>query len=107
MDGVYAARGQESDAANIFMKKINCKIYRCSKRVEMYLYVHKNKEIDDLPEDLIKLVKNLTHVMDLELSPERKLAREDVNIVISNLEEKGYHLQMPPDPISPNLHQGD
>jgi len=89
------------------MSTINCKIYRCSKRDEMYLYVHEDKTVEDLPEELIKIVKELTHVMDLELSPERKLAREDVLLVIGNLEEKGFYLQMPPDPLKPHLHYGD
>lgn len=89
------------------MKKINCKIYRCAKQDGMYLYIHEDKSSDDLPEELIKMVKELTHTMDLELTPERKLAREDVNVVMNNLEEKGYHLQMPPDPLSPNLYRGD
>ena len=34
--------------------------------------------------------------MDLELTPEFKLANEDVNQVMENLAEKGYHLQLPP-----------
>jgi uncharacterized protein len=89
------------------MDKINCQIYRCSKKDEMYLYIHENKTKDDLPEELITMVKELTHVIDLELTPERKLAREDVKTVMKNLEDKGYHLQMPPDPISPDLYQGD
>ena len=72
----------------------------------MYLYIHEDKETKDLPQELITLVKELAHVMDLELTPERKLAREDVNVVMNNLEEKGYHLQMPPDPLKPELHQG-
>lgn len=73
----------------------------------MYLYVHEDKQLEDLPEDLMKLVKQLTHVMDLELSEERKLARVDVNQVIKALKENGYFLQMPPDNIKPNLHYGD
>lgn len=73
----------------------------------MYLYVHENKQLEDLPEDLLTLVKQLTHVMDLELSEERKLARVDVNEVIKALKENGYFIQMPPDNIKPNLHYGD
>ena len=57
----------------------------------MYLYVHEDKKAEDLPEDLLRLVKKLTHVMDLELSEERKLAREDILTVMRNLEEQGYH----------------
>lgn len=73
----------------------------------MYLYIHEDKTSDDLPEELIKMVKELTHTIDLELTPERKLAREDVKVVMKNLEEKGYHLQMPPKPITPDLYKGD
>lgn len=73
----------------------------------MYLYIHSDKTSDDLPEELTAMVKELTHVIDLELTPDRKLAREDVNVVMENLEEKGYHLQMPPDPLKPNLYSGD
>ena len=89
------------------MKTIKCNIYRCTKQDEMYLYVHETKSMDDLPEKLLKLVKDLTFVFDLELTPERKLAREDVLLVMKNLEEQGYHLQMPVDPLKPVLHQGD
>jgi len=89
------------------MNKINCKIYRCAKQEGMYLYIHEDKTSEDLPEELIKMVKELTHTIDLELTEDRKLAREDVVLVMKNLEEKGYHLQMPPDPLSPNLYQGN
>jgi uncharacterized protein len=89
------------------MNKINCKIYRCAKQEGMYLYIHEDKTSDDLPDELITMVKELTHSMDLELTEDRKLAREDVVLVMKNLEEKGYHLQMPPDPLNPNLYSGD
>ena len=89
------------------MKTVKSKIYRCSKEDEMYLYIHEDKTIDDLPTELIELVKELTHVFDLELTPERKLAREDVVTVMNNLEEKGYHLQMPENLLKPRLHYGD
>lgn len=52
------------------------------------------------------MVKELTHAMDLVLTPDRKLASEDVRLVMKNSEEKGYHLQMPPDPLNPGLYRG-
>ena len=73
----------------------------------MYLYTHESKTINDLPDELINLVKTLTHIMDLELTPERKLSREDIIVVINNLEEKGFHLQMPADALIPDLYRGD
>ena len=73
----------------------------------MYLYVHASKELGDLPEELLKLVKQLTHVMELELNEQRKLARVNVNEVISELEVKGYFIQMPPDGLRPKMYNGD
>ena len=73
----------------------------------MYLYVHAETPLEDLPEDLMKLVKQLTHVMDLELSEQRKLARVDVIEVMNALEDKGYFVQMPPGNMKPDLHYGD
>jgi uncharacterized protein YcgL (UPF0745 family) len=34
--------------------------------------------------------------LEFELTPERRLAREDPRQVLANLHERGFHLQMPP-----------
>ena len=34
--------------------------------------------------------------MELDISPERKLAREDVSKVMNSLQDKGFFVQMPP-----------
>ena len=73
----------------------------------MYLYLHEEQKPESLPDELLKLVGQLTHVMDLELSEERKLARVDVTVVMRALEDKGYFIQMPPSDLIPNLHFGD
>ena len=86
---------------------VSCQVYRATREDEMYVYIRDDLEPDNLPKELLLLVKQLEPVMGLELSPDRKLAREDVNQVIENLQQQGYHLQMPPDPLQPQLHQGD
>jgi uncharacterized protein YcgL (UPF0745 family) len=43
----------------------------------------------------LKLLGEPIHVMDLELDPARKLAQEDVAEVLRNLQERGWHLQVP------------
>ena len=82
---------------------MKCVVYRCSKKQEMYLYVPYQDDEDmllgDLPEGLIKLTGQLDKVMDLELTPERKLARADVQEVMVALEEKGFYLQSPPNEL--------
>ena len=57
----------------------------------------------------MNLQKNLgttQFAMALELNRDKKLAKEDATLVMENLQEKGFHLQMPSDtPISEILEQ--
>jgi hypothetical protein len=74
-------------------------IYKSTKKEELYLYISKKDDFSDVPQELYNSMgKEPVFVMELELSPERPLAREDVNTVIKNLETQGFHVQMPPRP---------
>ncbi|NBA95865.1 YcgL domain-containing protein [Pseudomonas sp. R5(2019)] len=77
------------------MKQI-CSIYKSPRKNEMYLYVRKADALKHVPEGLLVAFGTPRHTFDLVLSPERKLAREDIEVVLANLEKQGYHLQMPP-----------
>ncbi|BAP43996.1 YcgL domain-containing protein [Pseudomonas sp. 21LCFQ02] len=77
------------------MKRI-CSIYRSPKKNEMYLYVLKSDVLSRVPEGLLTAFGKPQHAFDLVLSPERALAREDITKVLENLDNQGYHLQMPP-----------
>ena len=75
---------------------MKCAVVRSSLKDYTYIYLLAGHEYDDLPAALKKVFGEPEFVMNLELTPERKLAYEDVNQVMQNLAEKGYHLQMPP-----------
>ncbi|MBK5529957.1 YcgL domain-containing protein [Pseudomonas sp. NPDC087598] len=77
------------------MKRI-CSIYQSSKRKGMYLYVLKSDELERVPEALMAAFGKAIFSFSLVLTPERKLASEDIVVVLENLEKQGYHLQMPP-----------
>jgi uncharacterized protein YcgL (UPF0745 family) len=85
---------------------IPCWIYRSSRKDEMYLYLGKEEDFDEVPEPLLKRFGQPQFVMELELHPGRPLAREDVAKVMDNLQSQGFHLQMPPE-IRPELRDGD
>ncbi len=72
-----------------------CAIYKSLKKYDTYLYVAAKDDFSRVPESLMRLLGQPVHVMDLKLSPERKLAQEDVAEVMKNLQEQGWHLQMP------------
>jgi uncharacterized protein YcgL (UPF0745 family) len=78
---------------------LTCWIYRSSRKDVMYLYLAAEADFEAVPGALLKLFGEPVRVMELELSPARPLAREDVTQVMRNLREQGFHLQMPPSPV--------
>jgi len=82
---------------------MRCIIFRCSRKEEMYLYLPYSDDeetlLKELSEDLLKLTGNLDKVMELDITPERTLARAKATDVIASLEEKSYYLQMPPNAV--------
>lgn len=74
----------------------DCWIYRSDRKSEMYLYLPEKDEFDSVPEPLMKAFGPPAFVMQLQLHPEKALAREDVNKVMDGLNAQGFYLQMPP-----------
>jgi hypothetical protein len=58
--------------------------------------------LSSIPGELQKWTGQLTEVMQLELTPEKKLARVKAIDVIKSIEEKGFYIQMPPSDILAN-----
>lgn len=72
-------------------------IYKSTKKEELYLYVTDKDDFSKVPQTLFdSMGQEPVFVMELELSADKPLAREDVNKVIENLTEQGFHVQMPP-----------
>jgi len=75
---------------------MKCSVVRSSLKSFTYIYLLEGHKFEDLPEALRQVFGKPVFVMNLELTPDRKLAYEDVNQVMHNLANQGYHLQMPP-----------
>lgn len=87
---------------------IKCRVLRCSRQDEMYIYLRDDLSEDDIPEALRQRTGQLEEVMQLELTTQRKLARVEVTDVMRRLRSDGVYLQMPPDGrINAALHFGD
>lgn len=77
-------------------------IYKSSRKDELYLYITDKDDFSNVPQALYdSMGKEPIFVMELELSPEKPLAREDVTVVIKNLQNQGFHVQMPPPALNP------
>jgi len=71
-----------------------CFIYRCSLKPDMYIYLAEEDVFDNVPKEIFNSLGIVEFSMELEITSETKLAREDTEIVVSNLKEHGFHLQL-------------
>ena len=78
------------------MKLMIVTVYKSSIADEMYLYVEKAKGLDAAPDALREIFGTPIKVMDIPLTPTRKLGRVEASKLISELQEKGFYLQLPP-----------
>jgi len=75
---------------------MKCSVWKSPIKEFTYIYLAEDHDFDELPNALRKAFGEPEQVMDLDLTPERKLAYEDIQQVRHNLAEQGYHLQLPP-----------
>lgn len=80
---------------------MRCFVYRSTRRPDTFVYLPREEGFDDLPEPLRALLGRLELALEIELTPERKLARCDTRVVLAQIEECGYYLQLPPSEWTP------
>ncbi|WP_119716982.1 YcgL domain-containing protein [Cognatilysobacter tabacisoli] len=76
-------------------------VYKSLKKAETYVYLSARDAFARLPEPLRTQLGTLQFVMELALTPERRLAREDAAVVRENLAARGFHVQFPPTMVDP------
>jgi len=73
---------------------MQCYIYRCSLKPDMYIYLAEEDVFDNVPKEIFNSLGIVEFSMELEITPETKFAREDTATVLVNLEEHGFHIQL-------------
>jgi len=71
-------------------------VYKSLRKADTYVYLAEREDFGRLPEPLRSQLQPLQFVLDVDLTPERTLAREDPARVRENLVLRGFHLQVPP-----------
>ena len=74
---------------------MQCFIYRCTLKPDMYIYLAEEDQFDCVPREIFNSLGIVEFAMELDLTPETLLAREDTATVLNNLKEHGFHIQMP------------
>ena len=75
---------------------MQCFIYKSLKKDYLYLYIINKDDFSKVPDALLSNFGKMEFVMDIELSQERKLAKEDAGKIIDSLKEQGFFVQLPP-----------
>ena len=71
-------------------------VYKSTKRADTYVYLAERDAFGVLPAPLAERLGPLVFVLEVDLTPERKLARTDPAVVRANLAAHGFHVQAPP-----------
>lgn len=78
------------------MSEIECEVYKSARKENYYVFVVAGDGLSRVPDALIRQLGELQVAVTFTLTAERSLAKEDPAIVLRNLLEQGYHLQLPP-----------
>jgi len=77
-----------------------CFVYRSRKKDGLYLFLKAEDDFTRVPDAVMSYFGTPERSMELELTPERPLARCSAAEVIAKLEENGFYIQLPPpDPL--------
>ncbi len=74
-----------------------CHIYRSNRKFDTYLYLVEKDDFSVVPEDLLRIFGLPEFSFSFDLTQERVLAKEDSGVVLDNLANQGYHLQIQDD----------
>jgi uncharacterized protein len=75
---------------------MQCVVYRSDRKSQTYLYLPATSSLASLPTSIHQALAPLVEIMRLELQKDSRLARQNVAVVLTNLQTNGFHIQFPP-----------
>lgn len=76
-------------------------VYKSQRKADTYLYLAARDDFACVPSALLSHLGALRFVLDVALTPERKLAQADPAVVRANLASRGFFVQMPATTLDP------
>ena len=80
---------------------MRCYVYKSRRRAETYLFLAQKDDFSRVPESLRAPLGELDLTLEFDLTPGRKLARGDADVMRAHLAELGFHIQFPPPALPP------
>ena len=76
-------------------------VYKSLRQADTYVYLASRDDFARLPPPLRTQLGELRFVLDVALTPDRKLALADPAVDRENLAARGFHVQFPPTMLDP------
>jgi uncharacterized protein YcgL (UPF0745 family) len=73
--------------------------YKSSKKDQLFLIIPATTALNELPPELLVMFGDPKWVLNFEMTPTRKMGREDPQKVWDALQQKGYFIQLPPQEV--------
>lgn len=81
-------------------------VYKSKRKDDTFVYLAAPDDFERIPEALRMQLAPFAFVLDVALTPERKLARGNGDAVRENLAMRGFHIQFPPPLVPPRDTDG-
>lgn len=74
--------------------KTSCYIYRCSRKQDTYIYLAEKDDFSVVPDAVMNGLGLTEFAMELDIDENTRLAKEDPEVVLQNLKDNGFHIQL-------------
>ncbi len=71
-------------------------VYKSQRKQDTYVYLARRDDFAAMPDAVHAQLAPFAFVLEVALTPERRLAQADAAQVRANLADRGFHLQFPP-----------
>jgi uncharacterized protein len=74
-------------------------VYKSQRKADTFVYLARRDGFDAIPAPMQAQLGPFAFVLEVELTPQRRLAQVDAAQVRAHLAERGFHIQFPPSPL--------
>lgn len=69
-------------------------IYRSSRKPDIYIYLAEEDDFSKVPKDIYNSLGIVELIMELDIKKGMKIAKENPETILENLNEHGFHIQL-------------
>ena len=84
--------------------RMHAYVYKSQRKQDTFVYLARRDDFATIPAPVQAQLAPWVFVLDVALTPQRRLAQADVGQVRQQLAERGFFVQFPPSPLTASRH---